>query len=31
VDVSGPNSCYFSKFVGGAHQTEVRMFVVLRK
>lgn len=31
VDVSGPNACYFSKFLGGAHQIDVRMFVVMRK
>jgi len=29
--LSGPNACYFSKFLGGAHQIDVGMFVVMRK
>jgi len=31
MDVGGPNACYFSKFLVGAHQIDVRMFVVMRK
>jgi len=31
MDVSGPNACYFSKFLGGAHQIDIHMFIVMRK
>lgn len=31
MDVSGPNTCCFSKFLGGAHKIDVSMFVVMRK
>lgn len=31
MDVSGPKACFFSKFLGGAHQIDVRMFVVMIK
>jgi hypothetical protein len=31
MDVSGANACYFSRFLGGAHQIDICMFVIMRK